>query len=87
MVLKYFLDILRRILSSAASICQDVIRSLGLLQRPPLALDSISPPSPQSASSAASFMLLITRSLNNNALLIHNIITDRKLDLLCLTKT
>lgn len=35
MVLKYFLDVLRRILSSAASICQDVIRSLGLLQRPP----------------------------------------------------
>lgn len=30
MVLKYFLDVLRRILSSGASICQDVIRSLGL---------------------------------------------------------
>lgn len=34
MVLNYFLDVLRRILSSAASICQDVDRSLGLLQRP-----------------------------------------------------
>lgn len=45
--------------------------------------DSSTPP----VSSAATFMLLNTRSLNNKALLIHDIIIDKKLDFLCLTET
>ena len=54
----------------------------------PVCVDSVillTPPA--SSSNAPTFMLLNTRSLNNKAPLIHDIINDRKTDFVCLTET
>ncbi|CAJ1050788.1 uncharacterized protein LOC117491507 [Xyrichtys novacula] len=53
----------------------------------PLACAVIPGPSDASTKKTANFMLLNTCSLNNKAELIHDIITERELHFMCLTKT
>lgn len=55
--------------------------------RPLASVDSTAPPVATFTNQIATFMLLNTRSLNNKAGLIHDIIIDKKLEFMCLTET
>ena len=68
---------------------QPQVRTLSYLRPLAFVNGAVSSTSPASASvnNTTAFMLLNPHSLNNKGLLIHDIITDRKIDFLCLTET